>query len=262
MRYALGVVLYQLRDNDRPMMAWEQIGIAVFALAILCEQAHVASPIVLAWSHPGLRQIALSRPIETMVLPVVAIIGALASPFWLIWWIYWLWNIYHFGAQHYGVLQLYRRRVSGQRLVYSIPNRHLRAGRISRNRRRLNMGFCVGGTAAIMVGLPWLVPAGWVRWFLLIAIDFNHWLVDISLSSRVSRHWQLFLASVLLLGCIGFAWKVPRSDHIATMFVPWIIQARWGVGIAHFLYSRWVWKLSDPQVRATIGRDLLQEAPR
>jgi hypothetical protein len=214
-------------------MTWEQAGLALFAFAILCEQAHVASPIMLAWSHPGLRQIALSRPIETMVLPVVAIIGALASPFWLIWWIYWLWNIYHFGAQHYGVCRIFGLRVP--------------------------KWLCVSGTSVIMVGGSLLIHAEWWRWVSLVAIDFNHWLFDIGLSSRVSRCWWLFVAVVAVAGCIGFAWKIPRSDHIATMFVPWIIQARWGVGIAHFLYSRWIWKLSDPQVRATIGKDLFAQ---
>jgi hypothetical protein len=29
----------------------------------------------------------------------------------------------------------------------------------------------------------------------------------------------------------------------------------------HFLYSRLIWKLSDPQVRAAIGRDLLRGVP-
>lgn len=29
-----------------------------------------------------------------------------------------------------------------------------------------------------------------------------------------------------------------------------------GIGFVHFLYSRWIWKLSNPLVRATIGRDL------
>jgi hypothetical protein len=54
-------------------------------------------------------------------------------------------------------------------------------------------------------------------------------------------------------------WKAPRADHIATMAIPWIIKARWGVGIAHFLYSRWIWKLSDPRVRATIWCDLFKQ---
>jgi hypothetical protein len=212
-------------------MTWERAGVALFAFAIICEQAHVASPIVLAWSHPRLRQIALSRPIETMLLPVIAIVAALLAPFVVISWVYWVWNIYHFGAQHYGVCRIFG----------------VRAPR----------WLCVSGTALIMAGGPVLIHAGWWRWFALVAIDFNHWLVDIGLSSRVSRHRWLFIAAVAALGCIGFAWKMPRADHIATMAVTWIIKARWGVGIAHFLYSRWVWKLSDPQVRVTIGKDIV-----
>jgi hypothetical protein len=212
-------------------LTWEQVGIVLFGIAIICEQAHVASPIVLAWSHPGLRQIALSRPIETMLLPVAAIAGALLAPFTLIFWVYWGWNIYHFGAQHYGVGRLLGWR--GSRWWY------------------------IGVTAAIMAGMPLLIHAGWWRWVVLVAIDFNHWLVDIGLSSRVSLVWWLFLPAIIGLGCVGFLWKVPRADHIATMMIPWVLQARWGVGIAHFLYSRWIWRLSDPQVRATIGRDLI-----
>lgn len=215
------------------MMTWEQAGIGLFAFAIVCEQAHVVSPIILAWSHPGLRRVALSRPTETMLLPAAAIVLALAAPFMVIWWVYWIWNIYHFGAQHYGAARILRWPI--------------------------NRWVCIAGTAAILVGGS-LLHAGWWKWFALVAIDFNHWLVDIGLSSRVSRHWWLFVAVVAALGCIGFAWKVPRPDYIATMFVPWVIKARWGVGIAHFLYSRWVWKLSDPQVRAAIGRDLLRQS--
>ena len=216
-------------------MTWQQAGIALFAFAIICEQAHVASPMVLAWSHPGFRQIALSRPIETMLLPILALVGALAAPFMVIWWVYWVWNIYHFGAQHYGVCRIFSLRVP--------------------------KWFCVAGTAAIMAGGPLLIHAGWWSWFMLVVIDFNHWLVDIGLSSRVSRHWWLFIAAVAALGCIGFAWKVPSPDHIATMFVPWVIRARWGVGIAHFLYSRWVWKLNDPRIRETIGKELFHVEP-
>jgi hypothetical protein len=197
-------------------MTWTQAGMALFAVAIVCEQGHVMSPILLAWSHPGLRQIALSRPIETMLLPVLAVIGALAAPFMIIWWVYWLWNLYHFGAQHYGVSRLLRWR--GSRWWY------------------------VGITAAILGGGSFLIHAWWWKWLMLVAIDFNHWLIDIGLSSRVSRCWWLFLVVVAAFGCIGFAWLAPRADHIATRNIHWVIQARWGVGIVHFLYSRIVWK--------------------
>lgn len=189
----------------------------------------MVSPIVLAWSHPGLRRIALSRSVETILLPVVAVVAALVMPFMVIWWVYWIWNIYHFGAQHYGVSRIFGLRAP--------------------------KWLCVGSTAAIMAGVP-LLHLEWWKWVALVAIDFNHWLVDIGLSSRVSRCWWLFIAAVAALGCVGFAWKVPRSDGIATMFLPWVVKTRWGVGIAHFLYSGLIWKLSDPRVRATIGREL------
>jgi hypothetical protein len=215
-------------------MSWQQLGLALFAFAIVCEQAHVASPIVLAWSHPGLRKIALSRPAETMLLPLVAIVAAVASPFMVIWWVYWAWNIYHFGAQHYGVSRIFGLRAP--------------------------KWLCIGGTAAIMVAGP-LLHVEWWRWFVLVALDFNHWLLDIGLSSRVSSRGWLFIAGVAGLGCLGLLWKAPRADHIATLNILWLIKARWGVGIAHFLYSRWVWKLSDPRVRATIGRDLFVVPP-
>jgi hypothetical protein len=218
----------QRRERHRTV-TWQQAGIALFGFAIICEQAHVASPIVLAWSHPGLRQIARSRPLATMLLPALAVFDALVSPFWLIWWVYWAWNIYHFGAQHYGVSRI---------LGWPVPR-----------------WVCVGGTAAIMWGGPHVIHAGWWQWFALIVIDFNHWLVDIGLSSRVSRCWWLFIVGVAALGCLGFAWKVPRDDHIATMAIALVIKARWGVGIVHFLYSRWIWKLNDPQVRAIMGRE-------
>jgi hypothetical protein len=212
-------------------MMWQHAGISLFAFAIVCEQAHVASPIVLAWSHPGLRRIALSRPIETMLLPVAAIAGALLAPFMLIWWVYWVWNAFHFGAQHYGVIRILGRRVDRE--------------------------FIIAATMVLMLWVPLAIPQPWWwRWFMLVAIDFNHWLIDIGLSSRVSRRWWLFLLAVIPFGLAGFLWKVPRADHIATLAIPWVVQARWSVGIAHFLYSRWVWKLSDPQVRAAIGKEL------
>jgi hypothetical protein len=215
-------------------MSWEQAGIALFAFAIVCEQTHVVSPIVLAWSHPGLRRIALSRPIETILLPIIAIIGALAAPFIVIWWVYWVWNAYHFGAQHYGVARIFGYRVDRE--------------------------FVIAATVVLMLWVPHVshMPWWWL-WLMLVAIDFNHWLVDIGLSSRVSRYWWLFLPAVVALGCTGLLWKAPRADHIATMAIPWIIKARWGVGIVHFLYSRWIWKLSDPRVRATIWRDLFKQ---
>lgn len=217
-------------------MTWQHAGMALFALAILCEQAHLASPIMLAWSHPRLRQVALSRPMDSMFLPAVVLMGAMLGPLWVVAWVYWAWNTYHFGAQHYGVLRIFGWRTPKWAVI--------------------------GGTAAVIVGGS-LLHSVWWKWISLFALDFNHWLVDIGLSSRVSRYWWMFVVGVGVLGCIGFAFKVPRIDHIATLNVEWVLKARLGAGFVHFLYSRWIWKLSDPKIRAVVGRDLLgSQRPR
>jgi hypothetical protein len=217
---------------------WHSLGVTLFAFAIVSEQAHVASPIILAWAKPGLRQIALSRPIETVLLPVVAVVFALTLPFLTVFWIYGIWNIYHFGSQNYGAAK-----------IFGWP---------------VNRWLAIGVTAAVMTpallakaGVPTVHLPYWFGWAALFAIDFNHWLVDLGLSARVFKRYGLFALMTLPFGLMGFLWKVPRADHIATLAIPLVIQARWGIGMAHFLYSRWIWKLSDPRMRAIIGEDIL-----
>jgi hypothetical protein len=86
----------------------------------------------------------------------------------------------------------------------------------------------------------------------------NHWTVDIGLSSRIigQRGWVL-AGGVLLAGAVGFMWMIPTSTGMMIRVIPLVICSRLWLGFVHFLYSRWVWKLSDPDVRATIGQDLL-----
>jgi hypothetical protein len=200
-------------------MIWALAGFFLFSLVILLEQAHLASPIVLAWSHAGLRERVRGRLVESVLLPFIAFTAALLSPFLLVGWVYWLWNIWHFGMQNYGLAALSGRR-----------------GRV------VKWG-CLGATAFCMVGLPWLFPHNPVLfWVLLFAIDFPHWLTDISLSAWASRQRWFFVSAVCLIGCGGFLFKVPRVDHVATLALPWVIQARWGAGMIHFIYSRMVWK--------------------
>jgi hypothetical protein len=62
---------------------------------------------------------------------------------------------------------------------------------------------------------------------------------------------------MLLLDGVGFVWASPTPPGNVIRIVPVIICARIGLGFVHFLYDRWLWKLSDPRVRATIGRDLV-----
>lgn len=209
-------------------MTLQQCGIALFALAIMLEQAHVISPIVLAWTHGGLRRIALQRWPRCVAAPIIILVASILSPFWFVWGLYAALNMHHFGAQNFGILSLYRK------------------GWKSPDARVIGWLLCVGGTILWMIALPFTA-----------ILDWSHWITDITLSSRVSRYWWGFLVAVCLLGCLGFLWLVPRVDHIATHNWPLVIKARWGVGFVHFLYSAWIWKLSDPQIKAVIGRDLV-----
>jgi hypothetical protein len=147
--------------------------------------------------------------------------------------VYWAWNIHHFGMQHFGVLSLWQ-------------------GRARWRRRFADMALCLVVTAFCMAGLPKLMHEQWVSFLLFSAISVSHWAVDIGLSSRVSRWRWLFIAGVFLAGMVGFLWMVPTSNGIMVRVIPVIICARLGLGFVHFLYRGWVWKLSDPQVRATL----------
>jgi hypothetical protein len=120
--------------------------LACFTLFILLETGHSLSPIVLAWTHGGFRRVMVGQPKKYFPLPsgvfAVAIgIGAATSLGWtslvpgpgalsrltdwanplpVMVWVYWAWNIYHFGMQHFGVLSLWRGRIRSRlRLVGS-----------------------------------------------------------------------------------------------------------------------------------------------
>jgi hypothetical protein len=210
-----------------------QARLACFAALIAVETGHAFSPIVLAWTTGGFRRIMYEAPLKYLGLPAAAFAFAAAAPLVVVMWVYWAWNIYHFGMQNFGVLSLCRGGIK---------------------RRWLAVGSCLGLTTAGMVAATHYREI----WFLLYAMtSVNHWVVDIGLSSRASGRQWTFIGAVLFLGTIGFLWEVPTSNQDLTRMIPMFLSARAGLGFVHFLYSRWVWKLSDPQARATIGRDLL-----
>jgi hypothetical protein len=164
----------------------------------------------------------------------------LSNPFPILVWVYLIWNGYHFGMQNFGVLSLYRDKPRSAR------------------RRQIDMILCLAGTALGMYALPMLAGSQSLAMLCVGVFSFNHWLVAIGLSSRVSRHTWVFIAAMLVVGVVGFVWMIPTSNGPMIRVIPVIICARMGLGFVHFLYDRWVWKLSDPLVRATIGRDLLR----
>ena len=107
---------------------------------IVFQTAHTISPIGLAWSHAGFRQIMLARPVKFVVVPVAILaswtlagwiagwywpqpafnpvtlkidVSSRLEPLWVMGAIYGIWNIYHFGKQNFGVMSIYRRKIGG-----------------------------------------------------------------------------------------------------------------------------------------------------
>ncbi len=91
--------------------------------------------------------------------------------------------------------------------------------------------------------------------------SLNHWLVAIGLSSQVSGHAWLFVPIMLLVGTVGFLWLIPTPGGTLLRVVPIVICTRLALGFVHFLYDRWVWRLSAPEVRVTIGCQLFASHP-
>lgn len=209
------------------------VAVALFAVAIILEQGHVLSPLVLTGTHPSLRRVALSRWPEFLLVPFLIMIAVFVLPLPWVFGLYWSWNIWHFGMQNFGVVALHHRSMS--------PDGRARTALL-----------CVGSTAAAMGILPFIMPFNAVEMLMVTGmLSFQHWIVDIGLSSRVSRNQLLFIVAMLAMGCIGFIWKRPFVDHIGALpvsVVPHIHLARWGVGIVHFWISARIWK--DPQVKA------------
>ncbi len=217
----IGIVLMLLTPGRVPAL--------IIAIMIL-ESAHVVSPIFLAWTRPELRRIVSREWLKHVVAPIAVMGGMLAFPLAWVAGLYWAWNIYHFGMQNFGVSSLYWR-----------------------GRRQMRKWLCLGTTAVGMGALPLLTHDWRVTALCTGIFSFNHWLTDIGLSSRVARwHWG-FIAVVL---AIGVAWLLLRNGPLSARVVPQIIAIRYGIGMIHFIYSARIWKLSDPQIRAAIGRDL------
>lgn len=237
-----------------------------FTAAIVMETGHRVAPIVLAWIHREFRQQVMRKsPFWYIVVPIAILVTTsaigvatsfdltnydltkphqifrvtdLRNPFPLLAWAYWTWNIYHFGMQYFGVATLYR---------------------LGRN-RRARMAICLGVTAFGMGALPMLTHSWWMHYLTIGVFSVNHWLTEIGLCGLASRRRVWFIVTISLLGCTGFLWEKSLSGGIATRPPIWLLPAvfapAFGIGMVHFLYSRWVWQFSNPEVRATIGKSL------
>jgi hypothetical protein len=209
--------------------------------------------------------------------------------------VYAAWNAYPFAMQNFGVLSIYRRKSQsygpGQRradMIFCIvvmgaatvltfaPHLRLDRGVIYHVyasmaavgilfmlwRETLTGAFCLPRILFIFttaVGLVLVFQQG--LWgFAIIAV--NHWLVAIALSSHVylvhrGRPPVVFAAILIIAGMLGFVLLfVPFPTLTIKVTMP-AVGLRIGLGFVHFLYDRWVYKLGDPQVRGTIGRDIV-----
>ena len=215
-----------------------------FLATIVLDHAHLVSPVCVAWSSASYRRHMLESPTQFILVPSLALAIPIAIglsyhradwPVRAVVAVYIVWNAYHFGAQHFGVASLLGWRKS---------------------RRWFRQAVTIIPTMAVML-VPFAYSSPWL-YILGAVISLAHWLTDIGLSGWRVQRWWLFLAAVLALGSVGFLWKavVPCSQLVCTVAysAPILICSRCGLGFVHFLYSHWVWKISDPQVRATIGR--------
>jgi hypothetical protein len=246
---------------------------ACFMCFVLLETGHSLSPIVLAWTHREFRErVIYPQPGKYLLWPgliasVAVAIGVATqagwtsyrpgpgasdritgwdNPFPLLIWFYSAWNLYHFAMQDFGVLML-----------WSGPSRRW-VKRIGCLIGLLGIYFTMHGIN--MLGfwqMPGLAPAWLAGPLMMGVVSVNHWVVDIGMSCRVTKHGWVFVIGVLLLGIVGFVWMVPTPNGMMIRMIPAMICARLGLGFVHFLYSQRIWRFSDPQVRATIGKDLL-----
>jgi hypothetical protein len=232
--------------------------------------AHALAPIALAWSHHGFRAVMLSRPGKFVGAPALLMISGViaAAETWslypnfqlgrvtlenisldnlgvpLVLWanLYALWNLYHGGAQNFGFLCLYRQRGFKGR------------------KKAITLAICVAVTVFLGHEAERLFGGQGLALFLFGLVTVNHWFAAIGLAAHVhARHvgWSplWFVAGILAAGS-ALVWvfytALSSSLHAAIM----VLCLRGSLGIWHFLQDRWVWKLSDPRVRATIGQDL------
>lgn len=221
------------------------------------------------------------------------------QPLWVMGAIYGVWNIYHFGKQNFGVMSIYRHKAGGYDLTQrrldlifccltawtamAVPLVHMTANylRIEALRfhnvlaayiaaaavcaaimlwREWRAGrFCLGRIALILTNA---VGMGTVMfWWLggVGIISMNHWLAAVGLAGLARERAVIFPIAVIAIGTALFCALFMRGWAIPTRVAATAVAFRLALGIVHFLYDRWVWKLSDPEVRATIGHNLLDQ---
>jgi hypothetical protein len=223
---------------------------------------HLVAPVAMAWSHRGFRQIMLAQKIKYIFIPIaIVVMGGVfgvmvgktfpinpvtlavgipewkdyARPLVALLPLYFVWNAYHFGMQNYGFLRLYRPQMD----------------------RVVAMQWGMFATIFGLIVIPTILGQPRITLFLFGLVIVNHQLAAIGLATHIwANHWRrspLWLASALICCGGGLTWLMLHAPAQAAMT---IVGLRVTAGFAHFLYDRWVYKLSDIKVRSSIGRDI------
>lgn len=245
----------------------------IIYIFVVINTAHLFAPMAMAWSHRGFRPHMLRQKTRFIAIPVALTVAGLLlgclswicgsdirinpltlaagfrgmddffhTPLALILATYFVWNIYHFGMQNYGLLRLLRPTID----------------------KTAAMQVAMFVTVILMVVLPDKFRMEQLSLFMMGAVLYNHQLAAIGLAAHVwaNHHHrsQLFFVTPLLTVGAGAAYGFYLLPPGLLLML--VIGVRATVGFGHFLYDRWVWKLSDPTVRATIGADLLAARPQ
>ena len=235
---------------------------------VALNSGHLLAPIAMAWGHRGFRRVMLVNRRKFIFTPVaIVIMGGIAGaavgkslpinpitlsvrvddladyarPLVVLLVVYFVWNAYHFAMQNYGLLRFYWAALD----------------------RAAAMQLAMFGTLLGMIIIPIKFHQPQLSLFLLGLIIINHQLVAIGLAGHVlGNHWRrspLWFAGALLAAGVVLVWlMLDAAAHVAMV----VVGLRVTAGFVHFLYDRWVWKLGNPQVRATIGAELFREAHR
>jgi hypothetical protein len=273
---------------------------------VLLWGGHILSPLVASWTNRDLRRFMLDHRRRFVVVPLAVLLGsvllgalgdlgqwpdlprevtALVNPRLFLFYLFVLWNTWHFAAQHFGVLSIYRR-VSAQG-----PART----------RYLDKAFCLGMTCVLLPRGLYIVSIGIQPMFGAIAypiyhfavFSICHWLIALGLASRlldrqgataapraamveqdqgrVSSRWVRWLLLLAFMsvamylvfhsgtfhGVLGIAAPVTYGQDSLFAYRSGVFQwwfgllsgAYFGISFVHFAYDRYLYSFGRPEVR-------------
>jgi hypothetical protein len=300
-----------------------------FAVVMTLDTIHRIAPIQTAWTHHGFRRVMVKRPMKFVALPVVLLGAGVAAGFasqayWpaaafvlnngisyvpaalsanpLVWFmvVHYVWNIWHFAMQNFGVMQIYRGRSGvaypnsqrtidrtlflgiqiaiGIQVLFSLPSTNWLT-RYPPAIETNHVVYVLLGIAALAIVVREAAVSG--KWhsprilfaasqmiimftasglWVVVISSFNHWFAAIGLAGHIDGNRRRgsplpAVCGVSILGA-GLAVLLFFTPYLRVNFFAALLGFGAALGIVHFLYDRWLYKLSDARVAATIGSDM------